>query len=82
MNQEELINNLKNNNITIDKKRQMIEDFFSTDENEKYTFLKFVDYNGKEYNLIGKKPLDLSLDEIVAVKQYANYLYESVDKTN
>ena len=33
-----------------------------------------------EFNLIGKKPTDLSIEEAVRMKQYANKLYEEALK--
>lgn len=57
--------------------REEIEDLFSTDEDGRFLHLILpCDKLGPEVNMIGRKQLELNIDEIVRVKQYANKLYE------
>ena len=57
--------------------REEIMKLFSTDEEGRYLHLVLPnDQLGEEVNLVGKKRLELTIDEIVRVKQYANKLYE------
>ena len=74
--ERDLIKNLKDNNVSNEKKLKMIDDFFATDRNGNYINLKFTDWEGNEHNFIGINRLGLTIDEIVAVKKYAGYLYE------
>ena len=41
-----------------------------------------MDKLGDEMNLIGKKRLDLNIDEVVRVKKYAGKLYEEAKETS
>lgn len=57
--------------------REEIDELFSTDEDGRYLNLVLPhDKLGEEVSMIGKKRLELSIDEVVRVKQYANKLYE------
>lgn len=59
--------------------REEIEKLFCTDEEGHFLNLVLPnDKLGPEVSMIGRKQLDLSIDEIVRVKQYANKLYEEV----
>lgn len=55
--------------------RAEIDKLFSTDEEDRFIEL-VIPEKGEfpELNLIGKKRLELSLDEVVRLKQYATYL--------
>ena len=54
-------------------------ELFAQDENHCYINLIIPAQDGeKELNLIGKKPEDYTLDEIIRMKTYAYELYETV----
>lgn len=54
-----------------------IDNLFATDNDDRFINLIIPkDKLGEELNLIGKKRMDLSLDEIIRVKKYASLLYE------
>ena len=54
-----------------------IDKLFSLDEEGRFVCLIIPkDKLGEELNLIGRRRLDLSIDEIIRVKQYANKLYQ------
>lgn len=56
--------------------RDEIERLFSTDEEGRYLYLVIpADKFNPEVSLIGRKQMELSLEEIVRVKTYANNLY-------
>ena len=57
--------------------REEIEKLFCTDEEGRFLNLILPDDKlGPEVNMIGREQLELTIDEIVRVKQYANKLYE------
>lgn len=54
-----------------------IDALFATDQEDRFINLVIPkDKLGDELNLIGKKRMDLDLDEIIRVKKYASFLYE------
>lgn len=77
---EQLLQYLDNPIAPSDRKTNMIDKFLETDDNEKYLYLKFRDYDGKKYNFVGKNIMKLTLDEIIALKKYSSYLYEKALK--
>ena len=57
-----------------------VDNLFATDEKGKFINLVIPeDKLGRSMNLIGRSPLDLSLDETVRVKKYASKLYEEAE---
>lgn len=57
--------------------REEIDKLFLTDSEGRFLNLILpCDALGPEKNMIGKKQLELSLDEVVRIKQYAAKLFE------
>ena len=64
--------------MTIDE----IDSLFETDSNDCFIRLTIPeDKLGDALNLIGRKRMELNIDEIVRVKKYAAKLYEEVSET-
>ena len=58
--------------------REKFDYLFATDENERFIRLIIPAFGGEpEINLIGKRREDLSVDEIISLKVYANELIRS-----
>ena len=76
MEEQELKTKLESN-ISRDEKVDLIDNYFSTDENNNFKYLKFTDFNGVEHNFVGINKFSLPIDDIVAIKKYASYLYEN-----
>jgi len=58
--------------------REEIKELFMVDSEGKFINLIIPEKNEyPQLNLIGRNQLDLTLDEVVRVKQYAAYLYKN-----
>lgn len=54
---------------------------FEKDENGRFKNLSFVDERGVLRDFTGKDPVDLSFDEVVALKTHSGKLFRTVDCT-
>ena len=62
--------------LTVDE----VDNLFKTDETGKFLNLIIPeDMLGPQMCFIGKRMLDLSLDEVVRIKKYADMLYENAE---